>query len=153
MKLNMTLNGSLTTFDIDPGEFLLDTLRNHGIVSVRKGCDQSTCGVCTVLVNDKPVLSCTYLSARTEGLDVKTVEGIIPEVEKISHLFGLEGADQCGFCNPGMAIMAYALKRNIPNPTDQDIKNFLIGNLCRCSGYQAQFLAIKKYLGDDHESR
>jgi aerobic carbon-monoxide dehydrogenase small subunit len=147
-RITMNLNGHEVSFTVKPSEYLLDTLRNHGIVSVKKGCDTSSCGVCTILVDDKPTLSCSYLSIRADQKNVKTVEGIISEVEKISALFGDEGADQCGFCNPGMAIMAYALKKNFKNPTDDDIKHYLVGNLCRCSGYQAQFLAIKKYLGD-----
>lgn len=147
-EITIFLNGRETKLMVKPSEYLLDTLRNHGIVSVKKGCDTSSCGVCTILINDEPILSCTYLSIRSHLKDVKTVEGIIDEVEKISELFGDEGADQCGFCNPGMAIMAYSLKKKFQNPTDDDIKHYLVGNLCRCSGYQAQFLAIKKYLGD-----
>ena len=148
MKINLKINGQQKSYEVTPDEFLLDTLRNNHIVSVKKGCDSSTCGVCTLLVNDKPVLSCSYLSVRANGCDVKTVEGIKDEVEKISYYFGDEGADQCGYCNTGMAIMAYALKKEISKPTDDEIKNYLVGNLCRCSGYQAQFEAIKRYLED-----
>ena len=148
MKVSFYLNGYLKQFDISPSEYLLDTLRNHGIVSVKKGCDGSTCGICSVLIDHKPMLSCTFLTIRAEGKHVMTVEGIEDEVIKISQHFGDEGADQCGFCNPSMAIMAYALKKQYKDPTDEQIKDYLVGNLCRCSGYQAQFKAIKKYLGD-----
>ncbi len=149
MRISMTLNGLTRFFEIEASDYLLDTLRKHDIISVKKGCDTSSCGVCTVLVNDQPVLSCSFLSIRADGADVKTVEGILEEAEKISARFGEEGADQCGFCNPGMAIMAYALKKRTPHPTDEEIKHFLLGNLCRCSGYQAQFLAIKQYLEEE----
>jgi len=149
MKIKFTLNGTIRSFEINPSDYLLDTLRNNGIISVKKGCDTSSCGVCTVLVNEQPILSCSYLSVRANGADVKTVEGILDEAEKISAKFGDEGADQCGFCNPGMAIMAYSLKKQYENPTDDQIKHFLVGNLCRCSGYQAQFLAIKHYLEEN----
>ncbi len=149
MRISMTLNGLTRFFEIEASDYLLDTLRKHDIISVKKGCDTSSCGVCTVLVNDQPVLSCSFLSIRADGADVKTVEGILEEAEKISARFGEEGADQCGFCNPGMAIMAYALKKRNPHPTDEEIKHFLLGNLCRCSGYQAQFLAIKQYLEEE----
>ena len=149
MRISMTLNGLTRFFEIEASDYLLDTLRKHDIISVKKGCDTSSCGVCTVLVNDQPVLSCSFLSIRADGADVKTVEGILEEAEKISARFGEEGADQCGFCNPGMAIMAYELKKRTPHPTDEEIKHFLLGNLCRCSGYQAQFLAIKQYLEEE----
>ena len=148
MKVSIILNERLTTFEIEPGDYLLDTLRKHHITSVKKACDGSTCGVCTVLMNDRPILACTLLSVRAEGQHITTVEGIYDEVEKVSHYFGEEGADQCGFCNPGMALMAYALKRTYQKLSDQQIKDFLVGNLCRCSGYEAQFKAIKQYLED-----
>ena len=117
-------------------------------MSVKKGCDASSCGTCTVLVNGKPMLSCSLLTVRLQNKHIITVDGIHDEVEKISTYFGLEGADQCGFCNPGMALSIYALKQMLSNPSSEDIKTFLVGNLCRCSGYQAQFKAIKRYLGD-----
>jgi aerobic carbon-monoxide dehydrogenase small subunit len=148
MKITLTLNQSIKTFEIEPGDSLLDTLRQNHITSVKKACDGSTCGVCTVLMNGQPILACTLLTTRAEGQHITTVEGIYEEVEKISNYFGDEGADQCGFCNPGMALMAYALKKTYQKPTDQQIKNYLVGNLCRCSGYEAQFKAIKRYLED-----
>jgi len=148
MKIKITLNQQVKEFDVAPDEFLLDTLRNHHVTSVKKGCDQSTCGVCTVLVDGKPVLSCSLLSVRADGHEVVTVDGIQDEIEKISDSFGHEGADQCGYCNTGLALTIYAMKRELKSPSDLDIKKYVVGNLCRCSGYEAQFKAIKRYLGE-----
>lgn len=133
-------------FDIAPGEYLADTLRANHILSVKKACDESACGACTVLVDGRPILSCSYLSARVEGRSVTTVEAIQDEVNQISDFFSDEGADQCGFCNTGLALTIYALQKEMPNASDDEIRHFVAGNLCRCSGYQAQFLAIKHYL-------
>ena len=148
MKINIILNNRNQEFEVTPDEFLLDTLRNHYITSVKKGCDASTCGVCTVLLEVKPVLSCSLLSMRADGHHITTVEGIQNEIEHISNSFGHEGADQCGFCNTGLALTVYAMKKELVNPTDEDIKKYVVGNLCRCSGYEAQFKAIKNYLGE-----
>ncbi len=147
MKVTFNLNHQDVTYEVNPSDDLLHTLRDHHLTSVKHGCDTSTCGVCTVLLNDKPVLSCSVLTASIEGKRVLTVDGLQNEIEEIANLFGDEGADQCGFCNSGLALMIYALKKEYKNPTDEQIKHYVVGNLCRCSGYQAQFLAIKKYLG------
>ncbi len=146
MRVNFVLNGRNVIFDIAPGEYLADTLRANHILSVKKACDESACGACTVLVDGRPILSCSYLSARVEGRSVTTVETIQDEVNQISDFFSDEGADQCGFCNTGLALTIYALQKEMPNASDDEIRHFVAGNLCRCSGYQAQFLAIKHYL-------
>ncbi|HOC80297.1 MAG TPA: 2Fe-2S iron-sulfur cluster-binding protein [Bacilli bacterium] len=146
MRVNFVLNGRNVIFDIAPGEYLADTLRANHILSVKKACDESACGACTVLVDGRPILSCSYLSARVEGRSVTTVEAIQDEVNQISDFFSDEGADQCGFCNTGLALTIYALQKEMPNASDDEIRHFVAGNLCRCSGYQAQFLAIKHYL-------
>jgi aerobic carbon-monoxide dehydrogenase small subunit len=147
MKIHVVLNGRPRHFEVEPGEYLADTLKKNHVMSVRRGCESSTCGVCTVLVDDQPVLSCTLLSVRADGKTITTVEGIEQEIATISDCFGAEGADQCGFCNPGIALTAYALKKEYGRPTDDEIKHYLVGNLCRCSGYEAQLKAIKCYLG------
>lgn len=146
MKIKINLNGRDREFEVSPNEYLLETLRNNHITSVKNGCNDSSCGVCTVLMDGKPVLSCSVLSIRADGHIITTVEGLQKEVEEISVLFGDEGADQCGFCNTGMALTVYALKNELKNPTDDEIKDYMVGNLCRCTGYQAQFKAIKSYL-------
>jgi carbon-monoxide dehydrogenase small subunit len=146
MKVKFNLNDRDREFEISPNEYLLETLRKNHITSVKNGCNESTCGVCTVLMDGKPVLSCSLLSVRADGHKITTVDGLQKEVEHISEFFGDEGADQCGFCNTGMALTIYALKNEIKNPTDDQIKDYIVGNLCRCSGYHAQFKAIKSYL-------
>ena len=146
MKLNFVLNGHSVQFEVAPGEYLADTLRSNHVLSVKKACDEAVCGACTVLLDGRPVLSCSYLSVRAEGKHVTTVEAIQTEVDQISDFFSSEGADQCGFCNTGLALTIYALQKEIPHATDEQIKHFVVGNLCRCTGYQAQFLAIKHYL-------
>lgn len=148
MTINIHLNGRKRSFNIESGESLADMLKRHHVTSVRKGCDTSTCGVCTVLLDDKPVLSCSLLAVKAEERHVTTVEGLPHEVEKISDAFGAEGADQCGYCNPGLALVIYALKKELSSPSDDEIKRYIIGNLCRCSGYIAQIKAIRRYLGD-----
>lgn len=147
MEVKFNLNGLDVIWSIQPGEYLLDSLRSHGIKSVKKGCDGSACGVCTVLVDDKPVLSCSLLTAKVEGRNVMTVESIQDEAAEISEYFSKQGSDQCGFCNAAVALMVHALRKENPHPTDDEIKDYMVGNLCRCTGYQGQQKAIKAYLG------
>nr|MDA3846421.1 2Fe-2S iron-sulfur cluster-binding protein [Vallitaleaceae bacterium] len=109
-------------------------------------CDSSSCGVCTVLLDGKPIASCSYLTVKADGHSVTTVEGIAEEASLLADYFGHEGADQCGFCNPGLALTVYAMKNELVNPTDDDIRDYMVGNLCRCTGYIAQHEAIKKYM-------
>lgn len=147
MVVKFNLNGLDVEYVIKPGEYLLDTLRSNGIKSVKKGCDASACGVCTVLVDDKPVLSCSLLTAKVEGHRVTTVEAIQDEAAELSEYFSKEGSDQCGYCNAAYALMVHALKKENPHPTDEEIKDYMVGNLCRCTGYQSQQKAVKAYLG------
>ncbi|MFA5067555.1 MAG: 2Fe-2S iron-sulfur cluster-binding protein [Candidatus Izemoplasmatales bacterium] len=149
MNINFLLNGTLKVVNICPGEMLLDTLKKLDILSVRRGCDTTSCGVCTVLLDNKPIPSCSFLSVRADGHAVTTVEGIPEEAEKLAKCFGEEGADQCGFCNPAFALTAYAMKQEKIVFDEQTIKDYLVGNLCRCSGYLSQEKALRKYLGVD----
>lgn len=147
MLVTFNLNGLMVETNIQPGEYLLDTLRSLGVKSVKKGCDSSACGVCTVLLDKKPVLSCSVLTAKIEGHCVETVESIQDEAAEISEYFAREGADQCGFCNAAFALCIHALKEENPHPTAKEISDYMVGNLCRCTGYQSQQKAIQKYLG------
>ncbi len=148
MKIETFVNGRKRIFDIAPDEFLADTLKRYDYTSVRKGCDTTSCGVCTILVDDAPVASCAYLTARVAGKSITTVEGIADEAERLAGYFGDEGADQCGFCNPGIALSVHALRLSDQPFTEENIRHYLVGHLCRCSGYQAQIKAVKRYLGD-----
>ena len=149
MLVKFYLNDTLVSYDVRPDEYLSETLRNHGIKSVKVGCNESTCGSCTLLVEGKPVMSCSVLTASIENKHVTTVEGIQEEAAKIAHHFAEEGADQCGFCNVGYALVVYSLKKTIKNPTDKQIVDYIVGNLCRCSGLQSQLNAIKAYLKEE----
>jgi aerobic carbon-monoxide dehydrogenase small subunit len=149
MKIDLIVNKRRKTFLIEQNEYLLDVLRRNDYLSVRRGCDNTSCGVCTVLLDGKPVPSCSVLAIRCVGKEITTVEGIQDEAEKLAKHFGEEGADQCGFCNPSMALTVYALKQENKNASEEEIKAYLVGNLCRCTGYVAQHDAIRKYLGDE----
>ncbi|MGD9761843.1 MAG: (2Fe-2S)-binding protein [Candidatus Izemoplasmatales bacterium] len=149
MKINLKINGQLKSFLVENNEYLLDVLRRNDYLSVRRGCDNTSCGVCTVLLDGRPVPSCSVLAVRCENKEITTVEGIEKEAEKLAKHFGELGADQCGFCNPSMALTVYSLKIENKNASMEEIKNYLVGNLCRCTGYVAQHEAIKKYLGDE----
>ena len=152
MKINFTLNGKKESWEINPSEYLLDTLRNHNILSVKRGCDTTSCGVCTVLLNDKPVPSCSILSASIDGKKVTTVEGIKENAEILAKHMGHQGADQCGYCNPSLALVVYAMGQENKNPSKEEIKHYLVGNLCRCTGYIGQERAIRLYLEEINES-
>ena len=149
MLVTFFLNNTEVSYSVNPGEYLADTLRKHGLKSIKVGCNESSCGSCTLLVNNKPMMSCSLLTASVEGKHITTIEGIQEEAAKISRCFSEEGADQCGFCNVGYALVIYSLKREYKNPTDEEIKNYIVGNLCRCSGLHSQMNAIKAYLKEE----
>lgn len=146
MEIKMILNGKAVTDSIDADSVLLDFLRKHGCYSVKRGCDTSNCGLCTVLMDGKPVLSCSMLTARADGHQIQTLEGLQEEASDFIFFIADQGADQCGFCNPGFVMNTIALLRENPDPTDDEIRAFLAGNLCRCSGYDGQLRGIRKYL-------
>ena len=146
MKLELLINQKIYALDVAPDEMLSDTLRSKGFLSIRKGCDTSCCGLCTVWIDGKPVLSCTMLSFRAAGKAITTIEGIQPEAEKFARILASEGAEQCGFCSPGFIMTVIAMKNELKTPTEQDIQHYLAGNLCRCTGYMGQMRAIKTYL-------
>ena len=138
MTIKLTLNGRPVTAQIEDGMTLYEFVRSRGCCSVKCGCETSNCGLCTVFLNDLPVLSCSVLAARADGCRVDTLEGLQEEAEEFGAFIADQGAEQCGFCNPGMVMNAIALFRENPSPTDEEIKEYLAGNLCRCSGYEGQ---------------
>jgi carbon-monoxide dehydrogenase small subunit len=147
VKINFTLNGKPVTWEVAGDDFLADVLRSHGILSIRKGCDTSCCGLCTVWVDRKPVLSCSFLAVRADGRCITTIEGVPDEAAEFAGILVAEGAEQCGFCSPGFIMTVLALKKEIVNPSEADIVHYLTGNLCRCTGYLGQLRAVKRYLG------
>ena len=152
MKIQLTLNGKKVEADIDPNMMLLDFVREQGMKSVKRGCDTGNCGLCTLWLDGKPVLSCSTLAARANGRKVTTLEGVPQEAEEFSNFLAMEGADQCGFCSPGFIMAVLALKRENPHPTAEEMKEYLAGNLCRCTGYQSQYRALVKYFGIREEA-
>lgn len=147
MKVEFEINNKSVALEVEKDEFLADTLRAYGMLSIRKGCDTSCCGLCTVWINGKPTLSCSTLSFRVSGKSVTTIEGVQDDAEEFARILAAEGADQCGFCSPGFIMTVLAMKNELNNPTDEEIRHYLTGNLCRCTGYMGQLRAVKKYLG------
>ena len=146
MEVTLTLNGKRITRSVDADMALLDFVRNEGCYSVKRGCDTSNCGLCTVFLDDKPVLSCSVLVARADGHKVTTMEGLQKEAAEFGAFIADQGAEQCGFCNPGMIMTALALFRENPEPSEDEIKEYLAGNLCRCSGYEGQLRGIQSFI-------
>jgi carbon-monoxide dehydrogenase small subunit len=151
MQIKLWINDREFIANIEPHTMLLDFLRSQGFYSVKRGCETSNCGLCTVYLDEKPVLSCSTLAARANGRHVTTIEGMEEEAAKFGEILADEGADQCGFCSPGFIMNVLAMKKELKNPTDEEIKKYLAGNLCRCTGYMGQLRAIKKYLGRSEE--
>ena len=133
MLVNINVNGKKIQQEIEPDLPLLDFLRANGCYSVKRGCETSNCGLCTVFLNEKPVLSCSILAARADGSSVTTLEGLQEEAEEFVAFIADQGAEQCGFCNPGFVMNAIALFRENPQPDENEIKEYLSGTLCRCS--------------------
>ena len=146
MEITLTLNGKKLTRMVEADTVLLDFLRKEGCYSVKRGCDTTNCGLCTVFMDDKPVLSCAILAARAADHSIVTMEGIQQEAEEFGAFIADQGAEQCGFCNPGMIMNAIALLRENSEPTEAEIKEFLAGNLCRCSGYEGQLRGIQNFI-------
>lgn len=146
MEITLTLNGKKLTRSIEADTILLDFLRKEGCYSVKRGCDTTNCGLCTVFMDDMPVLSCGILAARADGHKITTMEGLQKEAAEFGAFIADQGAEQCGFCNSGMIMNALALLRDNAEPTEAEIKEFLAGNLCRCSGYEGQLRGIQNFI-------
>ena len=151
MQMRMIINGGKKIINCQPDDMLIDVLRQEGYKSVKCGCDTTNCGLCTVWLDDVPVLSCSVPAVRCSNREVTTLEGVQDEVEIIGKLLVEEGADQCGFCSPGFLMNVIAMKKEFVaegnlHPTDEEIKHFLAGNLCRCTGYMGQMRAVRNYM-------
>lgn len=121
-------------------------MRSLGCKSVKRGCETANCGLCTVFLDEKPVLSCSVLAVRVDGRSVTTLEGLQEEAAEFGAFIADQGAEQCGFCNPGFIMNALALFREKTDPNEEEIKEYLAGNLCRCSGYEGQLRGIQNFL-------
>jgi len=147
MLIHIIVNGEKRKIHCSPDDMLLDVLRDAGYKSVKCGCDTTNCGLCTVWFEGKPVLSCSIPAARANNRQVTTLEGVQEEARAFGSLLVDEGADQCGFCSPGLIMNVMAMKKELKQATEDDIKHYLAGNLCRCTGYMSQLRAVKKYMG------
>jgi carbon-monoxide dehydrogenase small subunit len=143
----LTINGEARELAVEPYRSLLDVLRNDaGLTGTKKGCDVGDCGACTVLVDGKPVNSCLMLGVEAAGSEVVTIEGLQPSPDRLHPLqeaFIRHGGAQCGFCTPGMIMMAAALLAENPSPTEEQIRFGIAGNICRCTGYTKIVEAIQ----------
>lgn len=146
MEIKFILNGKQVTASVNADTVLLNLVRDKGCYSVKCGCETTNCGLCTVLVDGKPHLSCALLAARVDGREVTTLEGLQAEAEEFGEFLAREGAEQCGYCSPGFIMNVLAMAKELDNPTTEEIKEYLEGNLCRCTGYMGQLRAIQKYL-------
>jgi carbon-monoxide dehydrogenase small subunit len=145
MKDTFRINDEIKTFDFDDKDTLLTVLRNNGHTEVKNGCEEGECGACAVLLNGELVNSCQILAASVRGRAITTVRGIgtMHSPHPLQESFADAGAIQCGFCTPGMILAAYALLRENPSPSEQDIRKALDGNICRCTGYEKIFEAVR----------
>ena len=146
MLITMNLNGKKIVDDVAPDTLLIDFVRAHGCKSVKRGCETANCGLCTVFMDGTPILSCSMLVARADGHSITTLEGLQDEAAEFGAFIADQGAEQCGFCNPGFIMNALALFREKEYPSEDEIKEYLAGNLCRCTGYEGQLRGIQAFL-------
>jgi carbon-monoxide dehydrogenase small subunit len=138
MRVEMTLNGSKTEVEIEPRDLLIDVLRDHlRLKGTKRSCDVQVCGACTVLVDGLPTSSCTTLCADVHAREVTTIEGLAKDgkLDSVQRAFIAHGALQCGFCTPGMILAVKSMLAHDPHPSEDAIRHYLRGNICRCTGY------------------
>ncbi len=152
VSINLDVNGRQYPVSIDSGRNLLSVLRTEiGLTGTKEGCDDCECGACMVLIDGRPVNSCSYLAAQAEGREITTIEGVMTglELHPLQRNLLEAGGVQCGFCTPGMIMSATALLRANPSPTEEDIRIGLSGNLCRCTGYTKIIAAVQATAAGD----
>ncbi len=144
MEISVTVNGEKKQFAIAASDVLLDVLRREGYTGVKRGCGAGDCGACTIIFNGKAVNSCMMVAAQADGAKITTIEGLARagELHPLQKAFLAHGAVQCGFCIPGMVLSAKAFLDETPHPTEPEVREEIIGNLCRCTGYKKQVEAI-----------
>ena len=146
MKMDFWLNNVHREAEVQPDTLLLDLLRQMGCFSVKRGCETANCGLCTVLLDGRPVLSCSMLALRVQGKKVVTLEGMEKEAQEFGAFLAGEGAEQCGFCNPGFIMNVFAMLKELQDTDEEQIREYFAGKLCRCSGFVGQTRSILKYL-------
>jgi carbon-monoxide dehydrogenase small subunit len=145
ITMTVSVNGEKHELTVPPYETLIDCLRDRlGLLGVKKSCDVQVCGACTVLLDDRPVSACTMLAFEARGKNVRTIEGLArgDELHPVQEAFVEHGALQCGFCTPGMIMATVALLAENPRPTADEVKHYMRGNICRCTGYKRILEAI-----------
>jgi len=145
VPLTLTVNGVAYPLEVEPGTTLLRAVREHvGLTGAKEGCDDSECGACMVLLDGRPANSCSVLAMQAAGRRIETVEGLATNgtLHPLQEAFLAEGGVQCGFCTPGMLMSAKALLDANPKPTEAEIRRYLSGNLCRCTGYSGIVRAV-----------
>lgn len=154
--INIRVNGVDKQLPINDNELLLDVVRDKiGVKSAKAGCWRGECGLCTVLLDGKPVKSCLTLGVEADGKDIKTAEGLASQAQlsALQKLFVEKGAMQCGFCTPSFVLVAYYLLQINPNPTEREIREYLNGHICRCGTYKQMIEAILEYAKQHRQAR
>jgi carbon-monoxide dehydrogenase small subunit len=152
MEVSITVNGSLHTEDVEPRRLLVHHLRDDvGLTGTNVGCDTSSCGACTVLVDGESVKSCTMLAVQADGRSITTIEGLADgeTMHPVQAAFHQHHGLQCGYCTPGMVMAAVSLLEEVPNPSEAEVREGLEGNLCRCTGYHTIVQAVLAAAGGD----
>jgi carbon-monoxide dehydrogenase small subunit len=152
--VNLEINGRTHELAIDPSALLLDVLRQDlGLTGSKRGCDESSCGACTVLIDGVAMLSCTLLAASCEGQEITTIEGVSQHgsLAAIQKAYGDCGGAQCGFCTPGFIMTVKSLLAENPDPTEGDVRAALSSNLCRCTGYNQMYEAIRSAIAAERQ--
>ena len=146
LPISFSLNGQATAIEVPTHTLLIDLIRDRlGLKGTKRSCDMEVCGACTVLLDGEPISSCTTLAVDVDRREVTTIEGVTPPdgLSRIQKAFVLHGDLQCGFCTPGFIMAVTALLKATPHPTDEEIRHYLHGNLCRCTGYTKIFVAVR----------
>jgi carbon-monoxide dehydrogenase small subunit len=149
VKVGFVLNGREVTVDVRSTDMLVDVIRGLGDTGTKEACGVGVCGVCTVIVDDAPVSSCIFLAGCADGADIRTVEGITAADPRVRDAFIEQEGFQCGICTPGQVVSAYALRQSNPDAGEAEIREFMAGNLCRCTGYATIIKSVQAYLAAD----
>ena len=145
--IRLRINGRTREVEVEPNRILLDVLRQElGLTGSKRGCDDSSCGACTVLIDGEPQMACLMLAVSYQDQEITTIEGVADgsELDPLQRGFAVEGGAQCGYCTPGMILTAKHLLAKNPEPTDQELNEALSGNLCRCTGYTQILASVRK---------
>jgi aerobic-type carbon monoxide dehydrogenase small subunit (CoxS/CutS family) len=149
MKVEFVLNGKAVTCYVRSTDMLVDVIRSLGLTGTKEACGVGVCGVCTVMVDGAPVSSCIFLAGCADGADIRTVEGITAADPRLRDAFIEHEGFQCGICTPGQVVTAYALRQANRDADEDEIREFMAGSLCRCTGYNTILASVRAYLDAD----